>query len=356
MPRCKELAARSLALARTLRSDSTLLGALAATLYSLTGADDVDALLSASEEVFAVERRRGRLTWFSAEAHLLRYHAFLHKNERAEADRALADFGEVAGRLRLPEPMLLYQRLCAQRIFDEGRLCEAEELFIEQHARGKRLGLAYADVYYGVHRAMLDWERSGANEPAVPDVDGWAIANTPGFRATRLFRASEAGRGMELKHQWELLCQDDFAAVPRDQNYLFTLAQAASVAVELGDVPRARQLYERLAPYARRGTPSLLSTTAGSVAHYLGLLAEFLGEHGTAAAHFEMALADNDRMAFAPWAARTRVRYASLLLTQDGAGRTRARELLHEAQEAARRIGLGPVARRADALLERAGR
>jgi hypothetical protein len=50
------------------------------------------------------------------------------------------------------------------------------------------------------------------------------------------------------------------------------------------------------------------------------------------------------------------VRYASLLLTQDGAGRTRARELLHEAQEAARRIGLGPVARRADALLERAGR
>jgi hypothetical protein len=330
-----------------------LLGALAATLYSLTGADDVDALLTASEEVFSIERRRGRLTWFSAEAHFLRYHGHLHCNDRSAADRALGDFGEVVGRLRLPEPLLLYHRLCAQRIFDEGRLAEAEELFVEQHARGKRLGLGYADLYFGLHRMMVRWERRGLSDLRLPPAsEGWEITSAPVFGAMRLFTRIQMGGGPALKHDWELLCQDDFAAIPRDMNYLLALSLLASMAVELRDVPRARVLYDRLAPYVRFGTTSLLTLTTGSVAHFLAMLAELLDERRTAAAYYETAIADNDRMGYVPWAARSRVRYASLLL-REGSAPARARELLHDAREVARRLGLGPIGQSTEALLER---
>jgi DNA-binding winged helix-turn-helix (wHTH) protein/tetratricopeptide (TPR) repeat protein len=353
MPRCKTLAAQSLALARTLRSDSTLLAALAATLYSLTGPEDVDALLATAEEVFGVEQRSGRLTWFSAEAHFLRYHAHLYRAQRSEADRALHEFGEVVGQLRMPEPILLYDRMCAQRIFDEGRLDEAEGLFAEQHARGQRLGLAYADLYYALQMLLVRWARSGLGDlPSVIAAEGWNISSTPVFRAMRLFIAAEMGRARDLAENWNALCQDDFAALPRDLNYLLALCLLSRVAIVLGDQPRARALYALLTPYARWSTPSLLSMTSGSVAHHLGTLAEFLGEPAHASAHFEAALIVNDRLGYVCWAARTRVSHAALLLAGgDETARTRARGLLDDALSAARKHGLGLVIAAAEPLL-----
>ncbi len=353
MPRCKDLAAQSLALARTLRSDSTLLAALAATLYSLTGPDDTDALLATGEEVFGIEQRNGRVTWFSAETHFLRYHAHLYRAQRSDADRALHAFGEVVGKLRMPEPILLYDRMCAQRILEQGRLDEAEALFAEQHARGKRLGLAYADLYYALQMLLVRWERSGVGDmPSVLEAEGWNISSTPVFRALRLSLAAEMGRARELEETWAVLCTDDFAAVPRDLNYLLALCLLTQVSIALGDAERARALYARLAPYAGWSTPSLLSMTAGSVAYHLGTVAEFLGEPAQAGVHFEAALITNDLLGYVCWGARTRVRHAQLLLASGrDADRARAHGLLEEALSVARKHGLNPVIASAERLV-----
>lgn len=348
MPKCKRLAEEALALARTSGAEAALLSALAARLYALSGPDDIEALLSTAAEVLDIERKSARPTWHSAQAQLMRYHAFLLGNRRAEADAALDEFGALVRRQKLAEPMLWHDRLVAQRAFHQGRFAEAEAAFLEQHARGKRLELAYADLYLGLQMFGLIRERVGLprDVPALPATpsETWNIPVTAGFRAARLVLITNAGANAEARAEWLALTQHDFAAVPRDLNYLHTLASLSQVAIALADSSNARRLYELLAPYEALGTPTLLSQVLGSVAHYLGALARFLGRGEAAAAHFERALSLHQSMGYAPWVARSQLALAEQLREpgprQDTA---RAEALLREAQSAASALGLGSL-------------
>jgi hypothetical protein len=81
------------------------------------------------------------------------------------------------------------------------------------------------------------------------------------------------------------------------------------------------------------------STCAGSASRHLGLLADLLGKRKQAVAHFEAALAMNERMRARPWVARTQVEFARVLL-QTTSGRERAGELLDAGLAEARQLGM----------------
>ena len=353
MPTCKRLASEALSLARTLQSRAALLSALAARLYALSGPDDIEELLETAAEVIEIERRTGRPTWSSAQAHMMRYHAYLLSNRRSEADAALDEFGALVRRQKLTEATLWHDRMVAQRALYQGKLDEAEAAFLEQHARAKRLGLVYADLYLGAQALALAWERVGLRELnlAAP-TDTWNIPSTPAFRAVKLVVMTSTGVSAEARAEWLALSQDDFAAVPKDLMYLNALGSLTQVAITLRDVPRAEQLYALLTPYAGYGTPTLLSHVLGSVDHFLGTLCRFLGRTEEAVAHFEHALALHERMGYAPWIARTRIALAETL-RQPGPRRdpTRAHALASEARQSATALGLGPTREQAEALL-----
>jgi len=350
MPKCKRLAEEALALARTAGAPGVqgpLLSALAARLYSLCGPDDLEALLSTAEEVLDLERRASRQTWHSAQAQLMRYHAFLLGNRRAEADAALDEFGALVRRQKLAEPMLWHDRLVAQRAFYQGRFAEAETAFLEQHARGKRLGLSYADLYLGIQMFGLIHERVGPRQlppmPAAP-AEGWNMPVTPGFRAARLALLADAGASSETRAEWLALTQNDFAAIPRDLNYLHALANLSQVAIAVGDVANARKLYQLLGPHEGMGTPTLLSQVMGSVAYYRGLLARFLGRDEEAVLHFERALSLHQSMGYAPWVARTQLALAQALRAPGlRHNEKRAQALLGEARSGATALGMSPL-------------
>jgi hypothetical protein len=60
-----------------------------------------------------------------------------------------------------------------------------------------------------------------------------------------------------------------------------------------------------------------------------------------AAAHFEDAIATNERIGALPWLAHTRHDYGRMLLRRDGPGdRGRAHELLTSAKELAEELGM----------------
>jgi hypothetical protein len=245
-------------------------------------------------------------------------------------------------------------RMKAQQTFDAGRFDEAAAQFAEQHARGKRYGLHYADLYYVLQALALQWERQGLDElPAAPASGDWDITRTTAFRATRLFVAACAGPTRpEPDADLEQLAHADFAAVPRDLNYLGTMSLLAHVVVVRKDLPRARTLYAALAPYAGRVTISLLSQTAGAVAHYLGELAVLLDQPVEAARHFDQALALNQRMGLATWTVRTQIAYAELLVrATEPEAVARGRQLLRKSEVEARELGLAPLTTRVTTLL-----
>ncbi len=196
--------------------------------------------------------------------------------------------------------------------FELGRLREVEKTFCQ--AAAQYPGLAAFDALSALLRAELD------------DADG----------ASRLLQRATPG-----------LTQLQF-----EYSYLFALATYAAVAAHVRDVDAAGVLYELLSAYPNQ-LPFVAGTSPGSLAHYQGLLAATLGRFSEAEAHFGTAATAHERIGAPAWLARTRLEWASMLLTRrQTSDIQRARRLLGQALAAARELGLANVERRAVGLLE----
>jgi hypothetical protein len=133
---------------------------------------------------------------------------------------------------------------------------------------------------------------------------------------------------------------------------LYYLTRFAEACARLGDADRAAALYDRLAPHEGI-VASIFSDTAGVVDHYLGLLAVTLERHAAAATHFAAAARIHEAFPAPTLLARTRLEWARMLLTRgEPADAARARDLLGQALEIARPLGLGSVKRQAVGLLQ----
>ena len=65
---------------------------------------------------------------------------------------------------------------------------------------------------------------------------------------------------------FEGLAAEDFAELPRDEEWLFGMSLLAPVCAFLGDTGRAALLYDLLWPYAERNALSVPDLSTGSVA------------------------------------------------------------------------------------------
>jgi hypothetical protein len=115
------------------------------------------------------------------------------------------------------------------------------------------------------------------------------------------------------------------------------------MAVAWDDERRATALLRLLGPFAdRNASHSLLRTYAGSVAHFLGILAGCLRRYDEADAHFEAAARRNQAMGALPALCRTRFEHGRMLRRRGRkTDQKRAAALLQEAFASARALGLG---------------
>jgi hypothetical protein len=151
---------------------------------------------------------------------------------------------------------------------------------------------------------------------------------------------------------FERLAEDNFRAVPRDQEWLLAMSFLADVCASLCDPARAAMLYDQLLPYADRMAVDVHEGSGGAVARSLGILAALLGRTPEAIRHLEGAIALNVATGALPWAAHSRLELASVLVgIGDHAG---AHDLLEEARASARTLGMTTVESRAAAMLARA--
>jgi len=355
MTRSKQMSSQALELARGSGARPLLMEALRSRFYSLCGPDDIDALLAATDEVFALEADRP--TPVSVEAHCARAGALLYRGEITAADQAFEAVGRIAAELKYPEMIWYHHRQVAQRRFLDGHFDAAEAACEELRAQSKRLGLSYGQWFTDVLRRAIAVERNG-RQVAGTGYD-FAALTRPGLELhvnikSRMTRAAaELGRVEIARLGVDALAAAGFDTIPKDIAYLYNLANISIAVLALSDGPRAEQLYALLAPYSQHNTPDAMLLYEGSVSRYLAQLAACLGWSDKAEAHFEAALVMNRRIGQRALVARTSHEYAQWLAGRRSAGaRTRAQELNRETVALAENLGMAWLAERARSVVE----
>ena len=164
---------------------------------------------------------------------------------------------------------------------------------------------------------------------------------------------SVIGRRAEAAAELESLAKDDFAAIPRDWNWLANFCWLALVCIGVNDTERAGLIYRCLLPYAGRNvTIGWGDMSYGCVGRFLGMLAWKIGKFEEAQTHFEHALRFEQRMGSRLWAAYTQFEYGRMLVKRNHTGdREAALHLIRESLNAASDIGLKLLEMRAAALI-----
>jgi tetratricopeptide (TPR) repeat protein len=183
-------------------------------------------------------------------------------------------------------------------------------------------------------------ELRGTLADAEPGLAGLAatLPWRPSFRCALAQIHVRTGRRAQGQRALTELVRDDCAALPFDDAWLYAMSLLAEVSARLEDAVAAAVLYRRLLPYAHLQATDFFDGFRGAVPRYLALLATTLGQLDDADAHFQAALAINERTGARPWLAFTQHDYARLLETRGD--RARARPWLDAAAASYRELGM----------------
>jgi class 3 adenylate cyclase len=226
----------------------------------------------------------------------------------------------------------------------EGRLGDAEALVAEAQRIGRDAMQWSAAVTHVLQLVVLRrlQGRLAEVEPAARAAAREYATSYPICRCAHLHVLSELGRADEARAGLRALGPDGFGALDFDETWLAAVAFLAETAHALAEADHAATLYERLAPYADRVAVSTPEIAVGSVSRYLGLLASASGRTDAARAHFEDAVAYDERTGARPFVALALENHA--VLAGD-------RDLLALAIEAYAAQGMDVLAARASRLL-----
>jgi tetratricopeptide (TPR) repeat protein len=278
-----------------------------------------------------------------AGARMWRTIALLDHCRLEEADRDLERYAQLADELRQPELLVHAAALRAMRALLEGRWPEAEQAAAEVLGLGERSRAADALQSYGVEMIQLRNEQlrlgelTGHFERLVQE-----ISALPGWRTALVWADVQAGRLERARAEIDDLRRDDFAALPRDANFVPACTILGHVAGELEDAELAAALEPQLRPSAAYWVVlGYGPATLGPVAFTLGLACQLTGRLDQAVEDFELAFEQSNRMRARPYLAHTQVRLAQVLERRGAAGdAARADTLRRDGLATARELGM----------------
>jgi DNA-binding SARP family transcriptional activator len=281
---------------------------------------------------------------------MYRFVAFIELGNLAAAQLELAEMKIAATELRQPAQRVFVLVCQGAHALLTGNLAEGEQLIHEVLRIGERAE-PWAVAYHRLQLYALrrDQGRLADLEPTVQR----SISEQPNYPIWRCVLTHlhvATGDLDEAKEELETLARDNFARLPVDEEWTLAMSLLSEVAVALGDLSRARTLYELLIPYSRLVVYGAPEVSTGAVTRYLGRLASSMSLWEQAEQHFQHALELNAKMQARPWLARTQVDYGRLLHARDNRGdRLRAEALVAEAVRTFRALSMTS---HADAALE----
>jgi class 3 adenylate cyclase len=350
------LCEEAIAIARRLQDPAVLATTLVHAHWALWVAGGLEQRLDVASEIVELAEQIGDRIMVM-EGHAFRVWDLLELGNATAATREFELVAHLAEELRQPYFRWAAMVIRVQLAMNGGRLTEAASLAQQCLELGQEAQNDNAALAFGVQTMLLMRER-GLTQDAEPLVAGFAAiypAILPQLRCAQLLTHVDAARAAEARVEFENLAGADFADLPRNSTWLFTVASLAEVCAFLRDERRAETLYGLLVPFAGRNVTINALSALGAVSRYLGLLAATLGRSEDAARHFEDALAMNTRMGTRQALARTQVEYGELLLADgNAASRAKALALLNEAVETARALEMRLVVEHAVAAKLRA--
>ena len=333
----------ALELAKRAGNPATLAAALNARHVVLWAPQHTTARLESATEMLKLARRAGDRE-LALQARNWRVVDLFELGDGPRVEAELDAYAALAAQARLPSLSWYVPMWRATLATVAGRLEEGRELAQRARDLGRRVGDANAEVFFQANRHM-SWLADERYEQWTPQVLAFSEERTKRSQAGLAYLAGIAsvfaatGRLDEARRAIDAVAADDFATVPRDMNWLSTMASATEVCAILGDTRRATTLWSLLEPYGdRMVTAARAAFHHGSVAYFLARLAATLGDHRTADELYTDAARRDERAGATVWVARDLRRHAELLLAHDD--NDRGQQLALRAATAAEAAGL----------------
>jgi tetratricopeptide (TPR) repeat protein len=338
-------------LARRLDDPHTLGYALIA-LAAATWGPEIEELAAILEEVSHLADETGDVE-LALQARWPQYIVNVTRGEPEQITKVSDEFVVLSVELKQPSQRWYGAVLRSHWRLFQGDFTRAEKLMEEGLGLGERA--QSWDAGFSYRTALFDLRRQHGRLAEIEELMRRSVDEYPGYRSFRCMIAllkCELGREDEALRAFEELASTEFAAFPRDMEWLFCLCILAEVAAHLQDGDRAATLYRLLLPYACLNAVNAGETIIGSVSRYLGIAAATMSRSDLAAQHFENALEANDRLGARPWVAHTLRDYGCMRLTRteprDG---ERAQQLLSQALAIYHELGMDAYAARTSSLL-----
>jgi hypothetical protein len=329
-------------MARRLGDPRTLASALSARFITLWEPENAGLRLQLAGDIVALgEEVRDRE--LILRGHIWRAVGLMELADWAGADIELAVHARLARELRDPLHLWYVPLFQASRALMEGRLHDAERLAHDAFEIGRGTQPQNAAQLYAVQLLGLRAEQGRLDEVEQSLAEfGRRYPAAPVWRAAATFATAMVGRTDDARRAFEALCADGLAEIPRDADWLATVAFLVRVGARIGDARRTGELGELLEPYVDRAViAGRAAICLGPVARYAGLAAATAGRTEAAIGHLERAMTMARRWGAAPTVAAIRLELADALeRAGDPASVARAAALRREGLADAERLEL----------------
>jgi len=352
----ESLGKQAVDLARRLSDPATLAYALEGLYAALWRPDNAQERLTIASETVAVGGTAGdRERVLAAHQHVL--FVFLELGEMPSVYRELYAIDRVTEELRQPAQSWAPVNMRAMLALFEGRFGEAEiAISAAFQLRGRT---ARSDALLAQALQLFQLRRAQGRLAEIAELVQQAAHQLtwyPVLRCAVAVLMCELGWETQARTEFEDIAARDFAGLPFDNKWVFSMSLLSEVAYFLKDSHRAKILYQKLLPYAERNGLSAGDGCTGSVSRYLGLLATVSSRRDDAARHFEEGLERNARIGARPSVAHTQHDFALMLVNGDGPGdRPRAIELLSDALMTCDELGMSALRVSVTTALTRVG-
>jgi len=350
------LSRQAVEIARRNGDPAELAYVLRSTHWALWGPDNLEERLAVATEMVQLADVSGdRAT--AAEGRFWQFSNLLETGDVAAARQAFEAAARLAEQTRQPYLQWATETFRTMLALLEGRFEEGEQLAEQALKIALRTQNQDAVMLFGGQMVSIRREQGRVQELDVglqSLVDQYPLL--PVFRCLLPWICAEMGRQADARKEFEAIAAHDFAALPRDFQWIAELVLLADACAYLGDANRAAKLYGLLLPYAARcAVYGVASVCTGSLHRTLGLLAGTMSHWEEATRHFEAALEVNTRIGTRPWVAHTQHDYARTLLARGHPGdREKALGLLGRALDTADALGMKGLVSKALALKLRA--
>jgi DNA-binding SARP family transcriptional activator/tetratricopeptide (TPR) repeat protein len=341
--RRKQLTDEAVSMAARLDDQTALLIALQGREWATLGPDKpLDERRADIENVIRLARELGNKE-VEYLAQFLRQITFVELGDLRAADEAIASAQQLAEELRMPGFLPWVTAYRAMRASLSGLYEESDaltNLAIEQ-AISLQLDPYVTTMILGGQAVTQRVSRTRMPE-MVEVLRTMADENPhhPVIRCTLALFAVREGQLDVSREALEFFAVEDFAAIPRDGNWLMSMWSLGVACTALNDLPRVRAIYDLLLPFADRWACSSISTVFGPIASVLGTLAARLKLFDEAEAYCVGAIERTREQGTISLNMVARRAYAGVLHLRHGPGDDeKAATLLDEIISSARRLG-----------------